>query len=909
MSKKLVILLVILLVAVFTLGACSGSSDKQEEIPVNFRIITPEVWELEVGDSRSVDYAFASGVTNRSIEWSVSPADRASVDEWGRVTALKEGAVIVRASAECGSDSAILNVVTTSYSVDLALSKVDYSAGSAVALGDNLQKIVTRYEFDDPEIPAEFNALQVYTDHQTVTKADGVVWTITDYGVLRTDSSATLERDVEQRFMGDRYFFYYQDAGDSVNDIEVLAIYDDGEQGIWTMTEDGITHIEMVEMTGEYKAAIMSATTSEYVSRNGMVSESYYNAETDTWTPNESDNDGLWTSMYAAGELMRYSVLKDDPTATAAEIQEALDSAMIATEAVLLLSNISMRTGTVQAYIRYQPNAKFDTDTVDDGIDDSKNGDGRFLSDEALEVDGDASLNLPMISPAEMYEQVYEAFVNDGAKTYIFDSSFMTPYSSDSWSNPNTSVDTEYETRTRNLEGYIARTYSFDGEYDKGGYIYWEFNADENGDFDGTATGISTKNEFTYDSNGNETTTRERGYYLNGENLRGVVVDASGEVPTRLLNDLLDEGYSLSDIAYKGDTSSDEIIGHLFLYKLAYDILGPVDAELKEIISNTMERFAQHVSDNSYMMVDGSGQPGTWSKFNRDFFYNSSQMGGAPLTCSVLLNIFKVAYYVTGNVKWEQEYRMAALDTSYEYARLTSQYAMQCELAMYSTLEEVLVSPALVNLITSQMNEDVSEMLIRLFLNYSDEEMAMLSFYLLFQLETDEVLLSYYRTAIDGWWKSIKYSENPLWYYIYQLAYPDKTITDAFGNNILETAAWSLSRHPIDTQKYLASNINRDDYAELDMADLGFGDGTVLCYKLKEGATFTPSGNLITDVGNLLQLASVIEWGVAAPDERALHKYNGASYSLDGHYEPNCMEGSTTYTLPYWLGRYHNMLS
>lgn len=31
--------------------------------------------------------------------------------------------------------------------------------------------------------------------------------------------------------------------------------------------------------------------------------------------------------------------------------------------------------------------------------------------------------------------------------------------------------------------------------------------------------------------------------------------------------------YNESDLIYKGDTSTDEVVGHLFLYKIAYDIL------------------------------------------------------------------------------------------------------------------------------------------------------------------------------------------------------------------------------------------------------------------------------------------------------------------------------------------------
>ena len=76
--------------------------------------------------------------------------------------------------------------------------------------------------------------------------------------------------------------------------------------------------------------------------------------------------------------------------------------------------------------------------------------------------------------------------------------------------------------RTRNLEGYVSRTYSFREENNPvDGYIYWSFNGD------GTATGVSTKTE------------NQLGYYLNGENLRGVVVDASGTIPQRLWNDLI----------------------------------------------------------------------------------------------------------------------------------------------------------------------------------------------------------------------------------------------------------------------------------------------------------------------------------------------------------------------------------
>ena len=51
------------------------------------------------------------------------------------------------------------------------------------------------------------------------------------------------------------------------------------------------------------------------------------------------------------------------------------------------------------------------------------------------------------------------------------------------------------------------------------------------------------------------------------------------------------------------------------------------------------------------------------------------------------------------------------------------------------------------------------------------------------------------------------------------------------------------------------------------------------------------------------------EWSASTAYTRLdVVQYNGSSYVMDGAYNPGEMEGSTTYSLPYWMGRYHNML-
>lgn len=878
MKRFLAAFLSLVLLVGMVVPAFAVSEAAENEVVL--RLIVPENWELEIGDSRTVD-SVMKGTQNRVLTWSVEPSDVASVDMWGRVTALKAGSAVVTAQNSDGvTDSVELKVVKTSTKLkDSGVKKVDFGK-EAVKEGSNLQKIVTRFPKDSKDVPKKITDASKYAEAQTAETADGAKWEITAYGVLRTDEKAPNKRNVEQRFMGDRYFY-----SNDTTDGKVLAIFADGKNGIWTVMEEGYSHIEMLEINGTDKAAMMSEETQKYVARRGMVSNAYLiDGE---WIPEESDNDGLWTSMYGGGELMRYAVLKNDPNATKEEIEAARKTATLSVEAVLLLTYISMREGTVEAYNRAQRNGSAN--------DYEK---GKYYTDKATLVGGDYSQNIPFMSPADAFTEMYDGYMKSGKRSYVQDfeeNDNLALYNEEGWADPNV-TEGEYAMRTRLLEGFWARTYSFKSEKEAGhsdydGYAYWSHNGD------GTATGMSTKKY----GDGSD-------FLLHNENYRGLKVNATGSVPERLWNDLIGADYDVSDIVYKGDTSSDEIIGHLFLYKLAYDILAPEDPELKAMLEETMEKFAQHLSDNSYCMVDGSGQPTTWAKFSRTYFHNGQVLGGAPLNALVILTGFKVAAYITGNQKWEDEYRMAALDEGYEFAEIMTQEGKRYDMCILEVVNGV--SPVLGFILRPLVGSKLFETLYRIILNYSDEEMAMLGFYTLFQLENDEELLKYYREAIDAWWYSMSFSENALWYYIYQLAYPGEIKTDAYGNNLVDTAAWVLERHPIDLRRLGASNSKRDDVYELDLDDVGIGETEELSFNAKEYVPpfWNSENQTLRLIGMILGLTK-FKWAVAPADERALHKYNGSTYVMDGAYNPGEMEGSTTYSLPYWMGRYHNMLA
>lgn len=871
--KKTIALLLSLIMAFSVCIPAAATFNKNDIIAV--RIVVPNNWEMSVGDSRTVEAVFDNSVTDRVLTWSVSQPTVAKVDKWGRVTALSEGKTTVKAELSDGSYSqAELTVTKESTKIQTQnKSKHDYAL-TAENEGDALQKLVTRYSKGDASVPAFVKNESTYGNAKSAITADGALWEITSYGVLRTDNNASNERDKLQRFMGDRYFY----SNDSEN---VIAIFSDGENGIWTVMAEGYTHISMTDMSGEEKAALMSDNSQKYVARRGMVSNAYYNEELKKWIAQESDNDGLWTSMYGAGELMRYAVLRDDPTATKEEIEAAKKTAYLSAEAVLFLSYVSMRSGTVDAYVRAQRNGNVATLDL-----------GKYYTSEALTVGGDYSQNIPGESPAAAFEKMNKRYMTFGIRSYIMDEDNLKLYSPEDWSDPLVVKDANYEKRTRLLDGFIARTYSLKQEGNSvGGNVHWVHGGD------GTATAVSTKSPDKSE------------YLLHGENYRGTVIDASEEIPQRLWDDLIGSGYKLSDVVYKGDTSSDEIIGHLFIYKLAYDILGEEDEEMKTLITNAVEKFAQHLVDNSYCLTEGTGQPTTWGKFNRAYLHNGQNVGGGALQATVLLTAFKLAAYMTGDQKWEDEYEMVAFDPAYEYAKVMTQYWDRYKMAILEYAASA--SPIISYIMRPFMETSIIKTIYRMILNYSDEEMAMLAFYLLFQMEDDEKYLTYYREAINQWWQySMSLSENPLWYYIYQLAYPNEEKTDYYGNSLVKTASWSLSRQPIEARKYSATNKNRDDVRELDLKeDCGISGTKVLTYDpAVRTPLFSSSDNDILKIIGVVLSAGHLTWKIAAPDERSIHKFNNSTYILEENYSPNSMEGSTYYTLPYWMGRYHGML-
>ena len=139
------ILSVILFVPNMLFGGLTDNSD--------LRIVVPQDGELCVGDSRILECVFDEDITNRKLEWRTEPQGVASVDKWGRVTALSVGKATVTASGDGFEDSVELNVVASPTPITEQKRTVMYG-GDTLEQVPNLQKFVTRYPNGDPAVPA-----------------------------------------------------------------------------------------------------------------------------------------------------------------------------------------------------------------------------------------------------------------------------------------------------------------------------------------------------------------------------------------------------------------------------------------------------------------------------------------------------------------------------------------------------------------------------------------------------------------------------------------------------------------------------------------------------------------------------------------------------------------------------------
>ena len=113
-----------------------------------------------------------------------------------------------------------------------------------------------------------------------------------------------------------------------------------------------------------------------------------------------------------------------------------------------------------------------------------------------------------------------------------------------------------------------------------------------------------------------------------------------------------------------GETSSDEMTGHFFGFSLYYDFCA--NDEEKEYIREIICDIVDHILENNYRLCDVDGLPTTWAIWDPEQLNrNNMWLWEKCINSLELLTFLKVAYHVSGNEKYNEEYLRLAIDEHY----------------------------------------------------------------------------------------------------------------------------------------------------------------------------------------------------------------------------------------------------
>jgi hypothetical protein len=107
---------------------------------------------------------------------------------------------------------------------------------------------------------------------------------------------------------------------------------------------------------------------------------------------------------------------------------------------------------------------------------------------------------------------------------------------------------------------------------------------------------------------------------------------------------------------WKGDTSSDELVGHFLAYSIAYDSL-PQQAEFyREAIRNAAVSIADNLMEHGWNLAGYRGRVPEWGKYSQAYFKTPAGRDDAALNSLELLSHLLVAYHVSGNARFLAAY-------------------------------------------------------------------------------------------------------------------------------------------------------------------------------------------------------------------------------------------------------------
>jgi hypothetical protein len=177
---------------------------------------------------------------------------------------------------------------------------------------------------------------------------------------------------------------------------------------------------------------------------------------------------------------------------------------------------------------------------------------------------------------------------------------------------------------------------------------------------------------------------------------------------------------------WKGDTSSDEIVGHMFAYPLFYDLVA--DGDYKIRVKNLVARMMNHIVANDFHLIDLDGKPTRWGVWTPDSLnYATNWWYERGINSLQILSFLKAAYHVTNDQKFEKAYETLIKDHHFDKNMVQQK--------MYGPFD----------------------------INHSDDELSFLPYYILFRYAEEPGHLPVYIKSLERSWKAEQADRIPIW--------------------------------------------------------------------------------------------------------------------------------------------------
>ena len=259
-----------------------------------------------------------------------------------------------------------------------------------------------------------------------------------------------------------------------------------------------------------------------------------------------------------------------------------------------------------------------------------------------------------------------------------------------------------------------------------------------------------------------------------------------------------------------------------------------------------IDEFMQHIVDHDFYMVDYDGKPTTWGRWNPEYVNARPKVvGDRKINSSNIIAMLQTAYHFTK----KEIYKEKALELMTKYDYLEN---------LMRPMNEIGHAPD----DADELSKDLSDAW-----NHSDDEMYFIGYWGLYRYALNDTLRADYQAAIIDHWEMERPEKEGAWNLFTALT------TDQFD---LDEAVWYLQEHPLDMITWDVVNSNRKDI------------------------------QLIPE--NFRQQTTE---EVLPPDERPVQRHNSNMFRLDrigGNGNSECSAGDI-WLLPYWLGRYLDVIS